>query len=324
MYSYSQLQEIIDSEIKNLPLDKAPDELYEPVRYILSIGGKRIRPVLVLMACNLFSEDISMAIKPALGMEIFHNFTLLHDDVMDNASLRRNQPTVHTRYNENIAILAGDAMLIIAYDYFFDCKDKILKEVLKTFNLTALQICEGQQYDMNYEGSVNVTIDEYLNMIELKTSVLIGSSLKIGALIGGADKKDIQLLYDVGKNIGMGFQLQDDFLDVYGDEKVFGKNIGGDIVSNKKTYLLIKALELAGGKTYENLMDQLDRKEFLPEKKITAVKAVYDELKVMEHTKEKMSEYFNSALNILGKIEVEENKKEELKQVIRELLVRVY
>jgi len=324
MYSFGSLQEIVNSEINCLDLNKTPDELYGPVRYALSAGGKRIRPVLLLLACNMFSEDISKAIRPSLGLEIFHNFTLLHDDIMDNASLRRNQPTVHTKYNTDIALLSGDAMMIMAYSYFFDCEENILPEVLKTFNQTALQICEGQQYDMNFESRDDVTIDEYLYMIELKTSVLIGSALKLGAIIGGAGDKDTQLLYDTGKNIGLGFQLQDDYLDVYGDVKVFGKSIGGDIVSNKKTYLLIKALELAKGKTYNHLTNMLKKDEFVPEEKISAVRSVYDELDIMDHTREQISEYFNSALRLMEQISVKEERKDELLKLIKKLLVRVY
>jgi geranylgeranyl diphosphate synthase type II len=222
---------------------------------------------LVLLACNLFSDDIEQAINPAIGLEIFHNFTLLHDDIMDHADIRRGNPTVHVKWDENTAILSGDAMFIKAYEYFLDCKSPNFREILKVFNETALEVCEGQQYDMEFETRENVSEDEYLQMIRLKTSVLLAAALKIGALIGGAEQKDAEFLYEFGINLGLAFQLQDDLLDVYGDVNVFGKKIGGDIVANKKTFMLIKALEIAKGEELSTLKNLLADKNIEREEK---------------------------------------------------------
>lgn len=323
MYSLKELQSIVQKELENQNFDIAPRELYEPIEYVLSIGGKRLRPVLMLMACDLFSCKIEKAIRPAIGIEVFHNFTLLHDDIMDHADLRRNVPTVHKKWDENVAILSGDAMMIKAYEYFYDCDSEILKNVLKTFNQTALEVCEGQQYDMNFETRDDVKVEEYLEMIRLKTSVLLAASLKIGALIGGALKDDAENLYDFGKYIGLAFQLQDDFLDVYGDVAVFGKKIGGDILCNKKTFLLINALELAEGELEERLVAQLTKTDFVPEEKIKEVTAIYDALKVKELSKQKMDDYYLLAIEALDKVSVDKSKKEELVKFADKLQNRV-
>jgi geranylgeranyl diphosphate synthase, type II len=322
MFSVTEIQNIIENEIKELNLKQKPEELYEPVRYVLEVGGKRIRPILTLLSCNLFSQDIQTAVKPAIGIEMFHNFTLLHDDIMDNAPLRRNKPTVHTKWNDNTAILSGDAMMIKSFEYFYDCNPATLREILVTFNKNALQVCEGQQYDMNYENREIISIGEYLKMIELKTSVLIGGSLKIGALIGGAGKSEIQLMYEFGKNIGLAFQLQDDYLDVYGDVKIFGKKIGGDIISNKKTFLLISALNLAKGDLYEKLTKLLYQKNINANEKISSITTIYNTLDINNITIKKINDYFDLAFESFEKVNVNDEKKLILKNYVLSLLNR--
>ena len=234
-------------------MEQKAGKLYRPIDYVLSMGGKHLRPSLMLMACNIFSEDIAPAIKPAIGIEIFHNFTLLHDDIMDKADSRRGKPTVHKKWEENVAILSGDAMLIKAYQYISTCPEKRLSKILEVFSQTAIEVCEGQQYDMDFEKESLVTEEMYLKMIRLKTAVLLGASLKIGAIIGGANQHEANCLYDFGINIGIAFQLKDDLLDVYGNSKKFGKTIGGDITCNKKTFLLIRTINKANEKEKEEL-----------------------------------------------------------------------
>ncbi len=324
MYSIKELQEIISNKISNDKIGREPFSLYDPINYTLESGGKRIRPALVLMACNLFSKKIDHAIMPAIGVEIFHNFTLLHDDIMDHADIRRGNPTVHKKWNENTAILSGDAMLIKAYDYFMDIDSQNLRKVLKVFNNTALEVCEGQQYDMEFEDRSNVSEKEYLRMIELKTSVLLAGALKIGALLGNANDKDADSLYEFGRNIGLAFQLQDDYLDVYGDVKVFGKQIGGDIVANKKTFMLIKAKELATDETKEKLSFWLNQKEFDRDNKVKAVTEIYDKLNIRELVKGKIEELNKRALDYLAEVSVDENKKSELKKLAESLIKRDY
>ncbi len=321
MYSYKDLQELVNKQINNENFVKEPRQLYEPIKYILSLGGKRIRPVFVLMACNLFSDDIDKAINAALALEIFHNFTLLHDDIMDNSSLRRNKPTVHTKWNSNVAILSGDAMSIIAYQFITKTNSNNFFEVLDVFNTTALQVCEGQQYDMNFEDKKPVSEANYLKMIELKTAVLIAASLKIGALIGGASHKDAQFLYLFGINLGLAFQIQDDFLDVYGDTKVFGKKIGNDIITNKKTYLLIKAVELAKSADYKELYNQFFTKNCPSEKKIKSVISIYNRLGIKKIAQNKIVEYFNLAFTYLDKVSVNSERKQELSSFIKTTLI---
>ena len=324
MFNYSSLLEIVNKELQNCNLIKEPKELYEPIEYILSIGGKRLRPVLMLMAYNLFSDNIQNAIKPALGLEIFHNFTLLHDDIMDKSEKRRNKPTVHKKWSENIAILSGDAMSILAYKFICSCENSKLPQVLDVFTKTALQVCEGQQFDMNFETSQNVSIEEYLKMIELKTSVLLAGSLKIGAIIGNADAEDANNLYDFGINIGLAFQLQDDILDVYGDTDKFGKNIGGDIVSNKKTFLLLKAMEVANAEKREELLKWINLKEFDRSEKIEAVTSIYKEFKVKELAEDLKNEYFEKSLINLDKIKSPNSRKIHLLSISKKLMNREY
>lgn len=322
MHTLEEFQQIIKDAIVKEEIKKNPQALYDPINYTLASGGKRIRPALVLLAFNLFSDDIQMAVKPAIGLEVFHNFTLLHDDIMDQAEIRRGIPSVHKKWNENTAILSGDAMLIKAYDYFLDIDSPKYREILKVFNQTALEVCEGQQYDMEFENRANVTEKEYLRMIELKTSVLLAGALKIGALLGNAHAADANLLYEYGKNIGLAFQLQDDLLDVYGDEKVFGKQIGGDIVSNKKTFLLIKAKEIACDEDLKTLEYWLQNNQENREEKIKAVTKIYDNLNIKEITKKKILSLTQKALNLLDEVKVENHKKIELKNLAGKLINR--
>ena len=247
MYNHSGLKEVVDRALKNLSYNREASRLTDPVKYILSIGGKRLRPVLALMACNLYSDTIDEAVLPAIGLEIFHNFTLVHDDIMDNAPVRRNFPTVHAKWDTNQAILSGDVMAFVANDCIMQAPaDKLLK-VFRVYNKAAIEVCIGQQLDMDYEKASIVSHEEYLRMIELKTAVLVAAAVKTGAIIGGADDKDAELLYEFGRNLGLAFQVQDDLLDVWGDTKVFGKTQGGDIVANKKTFPFVKAMETATG-----------------------------------------------------------------------------
>ena len=274
MLSFNEILEKVEHEISQLSFEYPPKSLYDPIEYILSLGGKRIRPALALMACNLYKENIDNVINPALGVEVFHNFTLLHDDLMDKADKRRNKPTVHKVWNDNTAILSGDAMLIAAYQLIGKTEPDYLKEVFDLFTETALEICGGQQYDMEFESRMDVTEPEYIEMIRLKTAVLLACSLKIGAITGGASKEDAANLYDFGINIGLAFQLQDDLLDVYGDTATFGKNIGGDITCNKKTFLLIHAFELASPEQKAVLNDWIGKTTFVAAEKSEVVTAI--------------------------------------------------
>jgi geranylgeranyl diphosphate synthase type II len=255
MITLKEIQNLLDKKFSSLKLDGTPPELYAPISYTVSWSGKRIRPVLLLIACDLFGGNTNIASDSAVGLELFHNFTLIHDDIMDNAPLRRGKPTVFKKWDSNIAILSGDTMFALAYKQVIRTKSPFLKKILDVFTQTAVEVCEGQQMDLNFESVDNVSIEEYLNMIRLKTAVLIGASLKIGALIAGADKKNTDIIYKFGENIGMAFQLQDDYLDAFGDEKQFGKKTGGDIIENKKTYLYLKACEISDKKNLKILND---------------------------------------------------------------------
>jgi geranylgeranyl diphosphate synthase, type II len=316
MINLLQAQQYVAEEIEKIKYNPVPKELYEPIKYILSIGGKRIRPALTLLGCNLFTDDIKPAIAPAVAIEIFHNFTLVHDDIMDNANMRRGKETIHKKWNKNIAILSGDAMNILAYQYLLKCNDSHLRPVFEVFSKATLEVCEGQQLDMNFEKIKSVSNINYLKMTELKTSVLLAASLKIGAITGNASSIDADLLYSIGRNLGLAFQLQDDLLDVFGDEKVFGKEIGKDILSNKKTYLLIKAIELAKGSKLIELMKWLDTEDFVPEEKIKAVQSIYNEYNINELTNRLIEEHIIKANEDLIRVNVAENRKEELKGFI--------
>ena len=323
MKTFNEISQIISTELSHINWSKEPRGLYEPIGYVLGMGGKRIRPVLTLMACNLFSDDVQPAVNSALGLEIFHNFTLLHDDIMDNADVRRGQPTVHKKWDDNTAILSGDVMQISAYQFMAQTPAVQLKRSLDLFSRTAAEICEGQQYDVEFEHRDRVEVDEYLEMIRLKTAVLLGASLQIGAWIGGAGEEDAQLLYDFGINIGLAFQLKDDLLDVYGDAATFGKKIGGDILCNKKTYMLIHAIEKAEGKEAEELQCWLDVSDTkLSENKILAVTSLYNKLGVKEICEDKMRFFYTKAVANLDKVSVLENKKQELRNIADKLMLR--
>lgn len=311
----------LDQEIEYLK-NKQPENLYKPVVYTLNMGGKRIRPVLLLMAHNLYSDNYEEALPIAIAVEMFHNFTLLHDDIMDNADLRRNYQTVHLKYSNEAAILSGDAMSIQSFEYIKQASASSFKEVFALFTTTALQICEGQQFDMDFENRSDVTVEEYLKMIGLKTAVLLAASLKLGAIIANAPSIEAELLYNFGYNLGMAFQLQDDLLDTFGDTASFGKNIGGDIVANKKTFLLLKALEMAKGDTLKELQNLINAKGINREEKIKRVKNIYSSLGVLELSQNKMEDYYQQALACINEIRVEEFKKAELVSLANQLMKR--
>lgn len=312
MYSIEELIDIADKGILNVSIPQEPSRLYEPIRYTLASGGKRIRPVMVLAACNVFSDSIDQAIFPALAIELFHNFTLIHDDIMDNAPIRRNQPTVFAKWGQDIAILSGDALNILAYQLVSKTDKEHLAQVLTTFNKIALGVCDGQQLDMDFETAQYVTQEEYLKMIELKTSVLLKGALEIGAIVGNASQGDIMRLGEFGKNLGLAFQLQDDLLDSYGNVNTFGKKIGGDIVENKKTFLTIQAFSLAKGNSLELLNGYFKAQDIDPAVKVREVLKIYNELDVKSKTEAKIKEYFDSALEALHKVNVKPEKKETL------------
>jgi len=316
------LEKRINEELKRVLINDQPRTLFDPPVYVFSLGGKRIRPILALMAADLFEKDIEPVINPALAVEIFHNFSLLHDDLMDNADVRRGSDTVHKKWNENTAILSGDAMVIEAYRYVAKLPDKYLSRVLELFSKTAMEICIGQQYDMDFEQRYDVTEDEYLNMIKLKTAVLIGCSLKIGAIISDASKEDADSLYRFGINLGLAFQLKDDLLDVYGDFKTFGKKPGGDILSNKKTFLLIRALESSNHEQRKELEKWIGAVNYNPYEKIAAVKNIYDELNLKSLVENLIEKYYLASLECLSSISVPDNRKKDLKDLSENLMYR--
>jgi geranylgeranyl diphosphate synthase, type II len=318
----SQTVKKINAEISKHDFGKEPKELYDPIHYILESGGKRLRPLLTIWGNFLFSDDIEKSIKPAIGIEAFHNFTLMHDDIMDNAPMRRGKPSVHTKWNSNIAILSGDVMLVKSYDFLLNVDGKILKEVISSFNNCASKVCEGQQSDMNFESKGTVTEKEYLKMIENKTAVLLGFSLKLGGLIGGADAKNVKLLEEAGKNIGIAFQLKDDLLDVYGKEESFGKKVGGDIIANKKTFLLIKALENAEAADKKKLLALLNDSSVGNEQKVKKVTEIYNKLEINKITEKKIDGYFKEGLKNLSGIDAPLYKKKMLGDFIKELTHR--
>ncbi len=325
MYSVEDLQKIVSEAValrsKQL-LDKTPVELYAPIHYSLEMGGKRLRPVLVLLAYNLFDKDVQKAVPAALGIEVFHNFTLLHDDIMDKADVRRNRPTVHIKFSENHAILSGDAMAFKAYKYFLESGSPRLPEAMKLFTDTAIEVCEGQQFDMDFEKRLDVKEEEYLNMIRLKTAVLLACSLKSGAILANSPGKAADQLYEFGINLGLAFQLQDDLLDTFGDQQTFGKKIGGDILSNKKTLLLINALEHANPEQRASLMEWIKKTDFNPEEKIGAVTEIYRQIGVKEMAEQKVDAYFNRAIAILDEMELEDVVKQPLRGFALNMLTR--
>ncbi len=323
MYNIIELTELVDRGIKNLSIPEEPSLLYTPIRYTLASGGKRIRPVLVLVSCNVYSESVDDAIFPALAVELFHNFTLIHDDIMDNAPLRRNQPTVHKKWGPNVAILSGDALYVMAYQLLSKTEKSKLGKVLSVFNDIALGVCEGQQMDMDFETTPFVSQEEYLQMIELKTSVLIKGALQIGGIIGGAPEADIIKLGEFGLNLGIAFQLQDDLLDSYGDPNIFGKKIGGDIAANKKTFLTIKAFSLAKGNSLDLLNSYFKAENIDPGKKISGVKTIYDELGIKKITEEKIQEFYQKALIAYEKLSGDFNRKSVLLSLAENIMGRI-
>ena len=323
MHNIATITELTKKHISSIGLASlCPKELYAPIEYSLSVGGKRIRPVLVLLSCNLFSDNIQPAIPAALAIEVFHNFTLLHDDIMDKADMRRNQQTVHKKWDENIAILSGDAMSILSFSLLADLDSHLLKPIFKLFNTTALQVCEGQQFDMNFQDKNTVTLDEYLEMIRLKTSVLLACSAKAGALAGGANEMDADAMYEFGLSLGLAFQIQDDLLDSFGNEAVFGKKIGGDIVENKKTFLMISALNKADDAQRNKIFDLNKNKEIENNEKINQILAIYNELKVKEMAEEKIRELYEKAIKALDSIKISLTRKNELYYFAANLMKR--
>ena len=318
----TELSDKINGYLSEMPYMREPKGLYAPIEYVLSLGGKRIRPVLMLLAYNMYKEDVDCILPQAAGIETYHNYTLLHDDLMDKADMRRNKPTVHKVWDDNTAILSGDAMLVLAYRLMADCQEKYLKRVMDIFTQTALEICEGQQWDMEFETRTDVTVPEYIEMIRLKTSVLLSAALKIGAVLGDASEEDARKLYDFGIQMGLAFQLQDDYLDVYGDPKVFGKNIGGDILCNKKTFMLITALSLAEGEDKETLLNWLRATDYVAEEKIQSVTALYNKVGVPELCQARIDAYYKEGLELLDKVNVESSLKEELKKFVCHLMDR--
>lgn len=316
MYTIEHLRDCIKSELDKQEYVEEPDSLFEPIKYIMEDGGKRLRPVLTLLAYNLYRDDIEKAYKSAIGIEIFHNYTLLHDDVMDDAELRRGRQTVHKKWNSNVAILSGDAAAITAYKYIETVEDKYLRLVIDGFNQVAMDVCKGQQYDMEFETRDNVTEEEYIRMIYLKTSVLIAGSIRHGALIAGAPEHEYKALYDFGGYLGLVFQLQDDLLDVYGDVEEFGKKIGGDILSNKKTYMLIKALELASPDDRALLEKWLAVKDFDPAEKIRAVTEIYNRAGIREVALAKIDEYMEKSRKALDLVDVPEERKVRFREML--------
>ena len=321
-YTASQLLDKINAYLEQMPYMRPPKGLYEPIAYELSLGGKRIRPVLMLMAYNIYKEDVERILPQAAGLETYHNHTLLHDDVMDKADMRRNKPTVHNVWNDNTAILSGDAMLILAYRLMAEGLSDRLAEVMHIFTETTMEICEGQQWDMEFENRMDVKVDEYIEMIRLKTSVLLAAALKIGACLAGAPAEEAQKLYEFGVKMGLAFQLQDDWLDVYGDPKVFGKNIGGDILCNKKTYMLITALEQADEDQRKELERWLTATDFIPAEKISAVTALYNNIGVGKRCEEMVEAYYSDGLAVLDSIALPEERKQALKDFACSLMNR--
>jgi len=320
MYSPSELLKRIEQAIIEIQYPTHPTSLYEPIRYIMSLGGKRIRPTMLLMSVDLFDGDLSAGIPAALAIETFHNFTLVHDDIMDNAPLRRGKATVHEKWGTNTAILSGDVMMVEANKHLTNVDVRVLKPALDTFNLTAQGVCEGQQLDMEFETRNDVSIEEYIDMIRLKTAVLLGGAMKLGAIVSGATEDDAELIYQFGENLGIAFQLQDDILDVYGDPLKFGKQVGGDIISDKKTFLRLKLQELASAVDLDKLIDQaenMDNKD-----KIEVITNLYDRYQIRDAATVRMKYYLDQAFKALEKINTPEDRKIELVNIANQLMNR--
>ena len=324
MMTSQEILKLVNNHLDSLADERQPRHLYEPIEYVLSLGGKRIRPTLMLLAYNLYREHPEDILMPACGIETYHNYTLLHDDLMDQADLRRGHETVHKRWDANTAILSGDSMLVLAYQRMAQCRPDKLKEDNDLFTQTALEIGEGQQYDMDFEHRNDVTEAEYIEMIRLKTSVLLACALKIGAILGDASAEDADNLYRFGEKIGLAFQLQDDFLDVYGDPKVFGKAIGGDIVSNKKTYMLINAFNRANAQQRAELERWTQLKDFDRQEKIDAVTALYNDMGIDRLAQDKMATYYEESKKYLAAVHVPTEKKRELTAYAQQMMKRTY
>ena len=322
MIPIATFSEKISQTLSTINYGGEPAELYEPIRYIMDLGGKRIRPLLTVLAHHLFEDEVDKALLPAAGVEVFHNFTLMHDDIMDQAPLRRGQPTVHEKWNANTAILSGDVMLVKAYELFFDVQPIHLPVVLKLFSTCAAEVCAGQQQDMNFETRTDVSIPEYLKMITLKTAVLLGFALELGAVLGNASEEDRKNLKEFGIKTGIAFQLRDDLLDVYGDAAQFGKQVGGDILSDKKTFLLLTALEDANDMHRTELQNLIGKTVANPEEKVKAVTAIYDLLDIKTKTETKINQYFHEALEHLEKVNAPLERKEYLRALALSLMER--
>lgn len=324
MLTADEILNKVNEFLASLSYDRKPASLYEPIKYVLSMGGKRIRPTLMLLAYNLFKEDPEKILMNAIALETYHNYTLLHDDLMDNADMRRGKMTVHKKWNANTAILSGDSMLVLAYERMAQCDQKYLDSVLRLFTTTALEIGEGQQYDMEFENRNDVKEEEYIEMIRLKTSVLLACALKIGAILAEASAEDADNLYKFGEQIGLAFQLQDDYLDVYGDPKVFGKEIGGDITSNKKTYMLINAFNHANETQLAELQKWVTAKVFDRKEKVAAVTRLYDEIGIDKMAQDKIAYYFEQSKKYLDAVKVSADRKEELHKYAQKMMKRQY
>ncbi len=322
MHTYQELVSYFKENLKKQNFEKAPGELYSPIQYCLSFGGKRMRPVMTLMACELFCGSAEKALPQSIAIELFHNFTLIHDDIMDKAPLRRGKTTVYKKWNANIAILAGDTLFALAYQYAIQAESNLLPVILPLFNQTAIEVCEGQQFDLNYETSEMVRLNQYIEMIRLKTAVLFATSLKIGAIIGGADTQDAQRLYDFGINLGLGFQLQDDLLDTFGNESVFGKKTGGDILTNKKTYLYLYALQCANEKNHNQLINLYSDYSVDSQEKIDMVTAIFNKLNVQKAVQQTINNYMELGLNELKKVNVSSENLTTLIAVANKMIYR--
>ena len=322
MHALSHYQELISAYFTELHLNKEPKNLYEPIEYILHLGGKRMRPILTLMATEVFDVDCKKALAAATAIEVFHNFSLVHDDIMDDAPLRRGNETVHEKWNINTGILSGDAMLILAYQHFEEYEPKIFRELAKLFSKTALEVCEGQQYDVDFETREDVTIPEYLKMIEYKTAVLVGAAMKMGAIVAETSEENANLIYDFGLNLGIAFQLQDDYLDAFGDPETFGKQVGGDIIENKKTYLYLKAMEFSNADEKEQLTHLFSIQPDDNTDKIESVKSIFNQTKASEATQKAIQEYTFKAFETLEKMNISDDKKRILKTFGENLMNR--
>ena len=317
--------EALNKEFSSYTYGEHPEELYEPISYIMALGGKRLRPVLTLIAANMWLYNWQKALKPAMAVEVFHNFTLMHDDIMDQAPLRRGSQTVHEKWDTNTAILSGDVMLIAAYDLLVDVEERNLKNVLRRFNKTAAEVCEGQQLDMVFATKAFVKKEEYIEMIRLKTSVLLGFAMELGGIVADADEESVKLLNEIGVNLGIGFQLNDDILDVYADPAKFGKRVGGDIIENKKTWLLLDAIEKTEGTVEgKNLDNWLKKKEFDNEEKVSAIRSIFDQYGIKLEAEIIANRYFEKANKALAKLLISDDKKQLLKKFIKDLEKREY